>query len=142
MHWVLKDKPDGRKTRLYIPLIPSLLFVKSSKSDLDEAVGKIETLQYRYVKGAPQNTPMIVPLKEMEEFMRAVGSAKCCTFYAPDEISTDKIGRKVMIEGGELNGITGNLLKMQGSKKKRLILKLDGFLAATIEVESDFIRFI
>ena len=142
MHWVLKEASNGRKQRVFLPFIPSLLFAKSSKPKLDEAVGKIDTLQYRFVKGAPQNTPMTVPMKAMQDFIRAVGNSKCCNYYAPDEITPDMIGKRVMIVGGGLEGTTGNLVKLKGSKKKRLILKLEGLIAATFEIESDYIQFI
>lgn len=142
MRWVLTDTRSGNKTRKHIPYIPSLLFAKSIKSRLDEVIRKTDTLQYRFVKGAPQNTPMVVPTYEMECFRLAVTQSESCEYYSPAEITPDMIGRKVMIMGGQLDGTTGHLLKMRGSKKKRLIVTLEGLVAATIEVEPDYIQFV
>lgn len=142
MRWVLKNNPKGGKTRLRQPYISNLLFAKSHKPELDKIIEAIETLQYRYVKGAPQNTPMIVPMEEMTRFINAVTSSQSCTYYAPNEISPDMIGRDVMIKSGPLDGCIGRLMKMKGSKKKRLIVELKGFIIAAVEVDPDYIQFI
>lgn len=140
MQWVVKDNPKGGKTRRHLPFIPSLLFARSLKSDLDAVVDRTETLQYRFVKGAPQNTPMTVPADEMDRFIRAVTSSHDCTFYTPEEVTPDMIGRRVMIVGGPMDGLTGHLLKKRGSKKKRLILQLRDAIAASVEVAPEYIR--
>jgi len=142
MHWVLKDNLRGGKMRLYVPCIPSLLFAYSVKSRLDEVIVKTETLQYRFAKGAPQNTPMVVPTKEMENFINAVTSSQNCTYYSPDEITPDMLGKKVMIIGGTLNGTLGYLMKRQGSKKKRLIVTIQDALVASVEIGSGFIQLV
>lgn len=142
MQWVMKDNPNGGKTRKYLPFIPSLVFAKSVKTDLDPIIEKTETLQYRFVKGAPQNTPMIVPRDDMERFIKAVTANDSCIYYTPDEITPDMIGKRVRIVGGALDGTEGNLVKKRGSKKKRLILQLRDTLIASIEVEPDYIQFV
>lgn len=140
MHWVLKDSPKGGKEKKFLPFIPSLLFVRSLKQNLDEVVGKIDTLQYQFVKGAPQNTPMIVPMDDMERFKKAVELSESCTYFAPEEITPEMYGKRVRIMGGALDGSIGHLLKMRGSKKKRLLLQLKGLLVASVEIESGYIQ--
>lgn len=140
MHSVLRSGLRGNVQRILIPVIPSLLFAHAAKSDLDKVVERTLTLQYCFVKGAGPNTPMIVPAKAMDDFMRAVADSDTCIYYAPGELTPDMIGRRVTIAGGRLDGLSGNLLKMRGSKKRRLIISLEGLLDATIEVEPDFIR--
>lgn len=142
MHWVLKDDRRGRKTRQYRPYIPSLLFAKSLRKDLDEIVEKTETLQYQYVKGAPKDTPMAVPTEDMTRFIKSVSAAQGCTYYTPGEIGPEMIGREVVIKGGPLDGSVGKLLKMRGSKKKRLIVDLKGLIVAAVEVEPEYIQFV
>lgn len=142
MHWVLKDNHKGGKQRENVPFIHGLLFVKSLRSALDGVVDKTETLQYRFIKGA-QHTPMIVPLDEMERFIKFVTVAhSTCIYYSPEDITSDMMGKKVMIVGGALDGAIGNLLTKKGSKKKRLVLQLKDMLAASVEIESGLIRFL
>lgn len=142
MHWVLLDDAKGGKVRKFQPFISNLLFAKSLKSKLDEVISKTDTLQYRYVKGAPQNTPMVVPMADMDRFKSAVAASETCTYFAPEDITPDMLGKKVMIVGGALDGAVGNLLKKKGARKKRLLLQLRDVLIASVEIESGFIQFI
>lgn len=140
MHWVLKENQKGVKKRQYLPYIPSLLFALSTKSVLDRIVAKTETLQYQFVKGAPQNTPMVVPEDEMSRFIRATSSGGDCLYFTPEEIRPDMIGRNVIIKGGPLDGSQGRLLKITGTRKKRLIVGLRGFIVAAVEVAPEYIQ--
>lgn len=142
MQWVLKDNGKGGKKRLYLPFIPSLLFTNSVKSRLDRVIESTETLQYRFVKGAAQNTPMVVPTREMENFIKAVTTSQNCRYYSPEEVTSDMMGKKVMIVGGSLDGTVGHLMKRQGSKKKRLFLTIKETLVASVEIETGFIQFV
>lgn len=134
----------GKRFRVQVPFINDLLFVLSDKENLDRVVAQIETLQYRYVKGAPYCTPMVVPTHEMNRFMAAVTHVKTPTYYSPDEITPNMYGAKVrMVCEGPLNGFEGKLLKIKGSGKKRFLVELPGILAASIEVgNSDYIELI
>ncbi len=140
MRWVLKDNPGGGKTRMYLPYIQSLLFARSLRPALDAVVRKTATLQYQFVKGAPRHTPMVVPTADMTRFISAVRASQSCVYYSPDEISPDIIGREVVIKGGPLDGFQGKLLKMRGSRKKRLIVELKGIVVAAVEVAPEFIQ--
>lgn len=140
MHWVLKDDRKGGKIREYIPYIPNLLFAKSLRSELDEIVEKTETLQYQYVKGAAKNTPMTVPSEEMARFISAVNASQNCTYYSPEELGPELIGRDVVIKGGPLDGQVGQLMKVRGSRKRRLLVNLRGIIVAAVEVSPEYIQ--
>lgn len=140
MHWVLKESGLGKKIRLYLPYIPSLLFARAVRSDLDKIVERTETLQYRFVKGAPKGTPMVVPASDMDRFIRAVNSSQSCQYFSPDELGPEMIGKEVMIKGGPLDGNVGKLMKVKGSKKKRLLVDLKGIIVAAVEVSPEFIQ--
>lgn len=142
MHWVLKNNPAGGKAKVFEPFIHGLLFAKSQKAELDEVIDNTETLQYRFVKGR-QKTPMVVPMDDMERFIKAVTAEPLsCIYYSPEEIRPEMVGKKVQIVGGALDGAMGNLITKRGSKKKRLMLQLDGLLAASVEIKEGFIQFI
>lgn len=140
MHWVLRDSVGGRKTRLYLPVISGLLFAHACRMALDPIVGRTDTLQYRYLKGAPQNTPMTVPAADMERFIAAVADSPTCRFFAPEEITPDLIGRDVIIRGGTLDGYVGKLLKLRGARKPRMLVSLPGLLTAAVEINPDFLQ--
>ncbi|EEC95409.1 hypothetical protein PRABACTJOHN_03209 [Parabacteroides johnsonii DSM 18315] len=50
--------------------------------------------------------------------------------------------RKIRIIGGQLDGYTGTLVTIRGSKTKRLLVELPTLLAASIEVEAEYIQLI
>ncbi len=129
----------GKKMRTEVPFIPDLLFVRDSRQNLDPVVDDTETLQYRYVKGG-YRVPMVVPDAEMERFILAVKSSKEPKFFQPDEITPQMYGRRIRIVGGQLDTYEGFLLTTRGSKVKRLLVELKGFLAAGVEVNPEYIE--
>ncbi len=142
MRYVIRKK-GGRNTRVQEPVVGSLVFAYSNKGILDPLTRKYRTLQYRYMYGRTIDDPMIVPRNEMERFIHAVESSYSePIYYSMEEITPDKCGREVRIIGGELDGYTGRLLRMRGSRVKRLIVELPGFFAAGVEVRPEYIRFI
>lgn len=132
----------GKRTKVNVPFVYDLLFVYSSKEALDKIIKQTDTLQYRYVKGAPFGTPMTVRTTDMNRFIAAVTSVKTPTYYAPNEITPNMYGAKIrMVCNGPINGFEGTLLKIKGSGKKRLLVELPGLLAASIEIAgTDYIE--
>ena len=138
MHWVVTTI-GGKKQRRQVPVISDMLFVRSGRSDLDKVVAVTDTLQYRYIKGM-QATPITVRDQEMNDFVRACNAVAEVRYYLPEEITGDMIGKSVRIIGGTLDGLEGRLLKMRGSRKKRLLVQLPGLLSAAIEVTPTLIH--
>lgn len=132
----------GRRKRIEVPFVQDLLFVFSERELLDRVVERTDTLQYRYLKGAPYRTPMTVPDCDMNRFIDAVTLVKTPQYYQIDEITPAMYGARVrMICNGPLNGYEGTLLKIKGSGKKRLLVNLTGLLCAAIEIsQADYIE--
>lgn len=141
MHWVVSTRL-GKRIREYVPVIPSLLFAYDTKAALDPIVEKEKSLQFQYRRGAGKNYFMTVPEAEMERFINAVSNDPSPVYYTPEELTPDKIGKEIIVNGGPLDGYSGVLLKMQGSKKRRLLVRIEGFLAAAVEVNPEFIQFV
>ena len=116
-----------------------LLFVRATRAQLDPIVSGTATLQYRYKLGA-QHTPIVVRSTDMERFINAVRSASGTQYFRPDEITPAMTRRPIRIIGGRLDGYTGTLVTTRGSKAKRLLVELPGFLAAAVEVEAEYIQ--
>ena len=131
----------GKKVDRVVPIIQDMLFVYDTREHLDPIIEKVPTLQYRYKRGE-YNTPIIVRSDDMERFIYAVNSVDSPKYYSPDEITPEMRKRKIRIIGGKLDGFTGTLVTMRGSKTKRLLLELPMLLAATVVVEPDFIQLI
>lgn len=142
----LKDKyavRQGARTIIKVPVIPDLLFVHSTRKALDAVEQKTPTLQYRYVRGGYYRQPTVVADKDMDRFIRAVRSADAPTFYLPEEITPDMIGRTVIVHGGPLDGFKVPLRKMRGSRIKRVFVELPDFVTTEVELRTfDYLEYI
>lgn len=132
---------NGKRVDQEVPYMQDLLFVKSVREYLDPIVENTPKLQYRYKLGV-QHTPIIVPTAEMERFIYAVESSESPKYYSLEEITPDMRNRKIRIIGGHLDGYTGTLVTTRGSKTKRLLVELPMILAASVEVEAEYIQLI
>ena len=85
---------------------------------------------------------MVVVDAAMERFIRAVNATESPKYYLPEEITPAMYGRRIRIVGGPLNEYEGSLLTTRGSKVKRLLVELKGFLAVGVEVDPEYIQLI
>lgn len=131
---------EGKARKEEVPCIHDLLFVYAEREDLDPVVAAIGTLQYRFVRGGGAGRAMTVREEEMNRFMSAIGRAAAYRLYAPDEVPASLFGKRIRMVGGVLDGLEGRLMSRRGSKVKRLIIELEGLVAAGIEVEGQYIQ--
>lgn len=142
LHTVIVTSRTGSKRRVERPVIPDLLFVHSPFDALDAAVRKIDTLQFRYVKGAPYRTPMVASSRDMERFIRVTTRGTGVRYYSPGELTEAMVGRQIRVVGGPLDGIKANLMSIRGLRHRRLVVDVDGLVAASVEINPEFIEFL
>lgn len=134
---------NGKRRRVEMPYIQDLLFAHSRRQELDPVVRRTETLQYRYVAGAPYQQPLVVPDRDMTRFVAAVSQSPQVQYFHPTEITPDMLGRHTRVVGaGALDGMECRLLSIKGSRKTRLLVELPGLLSASIEISPDYIELI
>lgn len=131
----------GKRIQEKVPFMQDLLFVHAYKDELDSVVDTVNTLQYRFIRGA-YCEPMIVSDKEMELFIKAVESTDTPQYFLPGELTPSMYGRKICIVGGPLDGYVGTLLTTRGSRKKRLIVEIPSLLSVAVEVNPEYIKFV
>lgn len=141
MHWIVTTRREV-KNREYVPVIQNLLFAYDTKDILDTIIANDKSLQYQYKRGCGRATPMTVSDSDMERFIKATNNDPSPIYYTIDELTPDMLGRKIIVNGGILDGYEGNLLKIQGSKKKRLVVEIPGFIVAAVIVNPDYIQFV
>lgn len=129
----------GKRERRQMPFIHDLLFVYASRAELDSVVETTPMLQYRYLRGG-YKVPMTVRAADMLRFMHAVRFSSSPQYYRPDEVTPSMRNRRIRIIGGNLDGYEGSLITTRGSKVKRLLVEIPMLLAATVEVETEFIQ--
>lgn len=129
----------GKRVRECVAVLPDLLFVHASREELAPYLEKIPTLQYRYLRGG-YCRPMVVADAEMERFIRAAALSEEPRYYLPDEITGAMRFRHIRVVGGPLDGYEGRLLSVRGSKVRRLMVELPGFLSVAVEVSPEMVE--
>ena len=126
----------GIKRKLRVPAINSLIFVHAKKQELQEAKFGLDYLQYitRRIEG--KNEPIIVPDKQMHDFMQIVQDDTVeKTFHSPAEVDL-ALGTRVKIHGGPFDGMEGVLVKVKGKRKKQFFVELPGLVAVNAVIEN------
>lgn len=132
----------GRKTKRLVPVIPDMIFVKASHRQISDFKIANNYLQFVIWNKTDGQAYLTVPEKQMQDFIRVSSNPEADTAYLrPDEINIKK-GARVRILGGELDGIEGVFMKVKGKRNKRLVVMLDGVMAAATEVQPDLIEVI
>ena len=131
----------GRRIRMQVPVIWDLLFVCSTRTELDPYVRACPYVQYKYKLGGKYCEPIVVPERQMNEFIAAVESTENPIYLTPDEVDLSK-GSRVRLIGGPMDGLECTLLKVKGARAKRLIVEIPDTLIAAIEVQPDLIEII
>lgn len=143
MKEVLAEKRNGARQRQQVPAIHNLIFVRSTKSALQELKRGVDFLQYRTTPREGKNIPIIVPDRQMEQFIAVTKAAnEDLTYLRPEEVDIAK-GTRVRLHGGAFDGTEGIFVKVRGKRSRRVVLLIEGVTAVVMaEISSDFIEVI
>lgn len=126
----------GIKRKVTEPAIKGLIFVKGEREALKKAKFGVEYLQYITSRDGGRNVPIIVPERQMEQFIAVVqDDAVDKTFYTPDEVNITS-GTKVRVHGGPFDGFEGVLVRVQGKRNKQFFINIDGLVAVNTVVKN------
>ncbi len=133
----------GKKTRRLVPVIPGLVFVQASQNAICDFKKRHNFLQFvMRTRNAADKDYLIVPDKQMADFMRVAGQYETeVTYYAPEELHLEK-GARVRILGGPFDGVEGVFMKVEGARARRLIVQIPNTLAAVVSVAPDLVEVI
>lgn len=139
----LVEKRSGAKIRKQIPAIHNLIFVHTSKEIIQEVKRGVDYLQYRTMPKEGKNIPIIVPDRQMQQFITVTQTANEGLIYMrPEEVNIAK-GTKVRVHGGAFDGAEGIFVKIQGKRKPRVVLLIQGVAAVALaEISTEFIEII
>lgn len=137
------QKRNGVKSRQLVPAIHNLIFVHTSKSIIQELKRGVDYLQYRTTPKNGKNIPIIVPDKQMQQFIAVTQAAgEELTYLRPEEVDIEK-GAKVRIHGGAFDGTEGIFVKIHGKRNPRVVLLIQGIAAvAMAEISAEYIEVI
>lgn len=142
MHYEIRIK-NRRKSKVLVPVIHNLIFVHTTKNIIQEIKAGISYLQYITQTENGHNTPIIVPDRQMEQFIAVCGTYDDQLIYLPpNEIDLTR-GTRVRIHGGSFDGQEGVFMKVKGVRNRRLVIAIQGVIAvATIVVHPELVEII
>ena len=116
------------------PVVRNLLFINADEDRMRRLKNEYNTLiQFKVQPMSDGNSrPIIVPDKQMEDFMRLYENPDTeLQFFKAEEIEQLNLrpNAKVRIEDGIFAGIEGYYQRVKGANAKRLVVKIEGFLA-------------
>ncbi len=132
----------GTKRRMAtVPAIHNLIFVKCDGAQLQQIKAEINFLHNTLTKVNGVLTPIIVPSKDMEQFIGvATKSLEKLIYLDILETNLSK-GTRVRITGGEFVGYEGVLMKVKGARDRRVVLSIEGVVAvAMATIDADMIE--
>lgn len=125
---------QGRHRRRLVPAIHNLIFVHAEPSVLQRVKAGMPYLQYmmRRVAEQPLGEKMIIPDAEMEAFMAVAGTLDTgLTYLSLQEVPLEK-GQRVRVHGGVFDGREGHLVKLPGSRSRRVVVAVEGLVAVAL----------
>lgn len=137
---IVNNRRQGKLRRL-VPAITNLIFVRSTKSRIQELKRGIDYLQYHTQPIDGKKVPIVVPEAQMAQFM-AVSKAQSekVIYLTPDEVDVAK-GTLVKIVGGAFDGIEGRFVKPTSARKRGVVILIEGVAAVMLaEVTDGFIQ--
>lgn len=133
----------GRKTRVHVPAISNLIFVHTTDSLLKAFKQTTPLLQYLVWTADGTSHKIIVPDRQMAQFIRVCQSHdEELLFLKPEEINLAK-GTRVRILGGSFDGVEGIFVRVKGHRNRRVVVLIDHVSAVAVsEVSPDLIEII
>lgn len=143
MRKVVKKGRFNRRVTVMEPVVHNLLFARATREEISRAKAPIGYLQFMTMKEGRKNVPIIVPDKQMNDFIAVTQTYNDdLMFVDPDSITLSK-GDKVRIHGGLFNGLEGVFVKVKGKRNKRVVIRIQNVIAVALAyVEPDFIEVI
>lgn len=133
---IVTNKYGGKRKELR-PAISNLLFARTTHKIIQQVKTGVKFLQYKVKPEGARNVPIIVPDKDMEQFI-AVCKAHYeeLIYYTPDEVNLQE-GQAIRIIGGEFDGVEGYFVKIKGKRNKRVVVHLPGLVSVALTEISD-----
>ena len=136
MQYQVVVSKSGKKQRELRPAVHNLLFARATRPELQETKEGVKYLQYYTRPEGGKNVPVVIPDRQMQQFMAVSKTCHEKLFYLrSDELPLQK-GRQVRIIGGGFDGGGGGLMKVRGGRNKKVVVEIPNTLGVVFEVEN------
>lgn len=139
MHYEYVSKGE-RRVRKLVPVVHNLVFVRSSRDRIN-LMKDVLSLPIRYIMNKETNRPIIVPERQMRNFIAVAGTnEEQLVYLEPTSVSFRK-GQRVRVTGGLFQGVEGEFIRVKNDR--RVMVSIQGVMAvATTFIHPSFIELI
>ena len=120
-------------------MVHNLIFVYSTRETIDYYKHlNILASQLRYIMDREKHVPIVVPEKQMQDFIAVAGSTDEQILYlSPEELHLKK-GDRVRINSGIWRGVEGCFVRFKGGM--RVVVAIEGIMAvATVSLSPSMV---
>ena len=116
----------GNLIKVLTPAISNLIFINISKDEMREYRNKTQ-MPIRYIMDKETNQPIIIPKKQMDNFIAVAGTHDEQIVYLNPTLTQIKKGERVRITGGIFEGTEGEFVRVKGDR--RVVVTIQGIVA-------------
>lgn len=140
MKRVRKTNKSGKAAWALKSALHNYIFIHCDRKTLDE-IKKHQIPWLRYIMSPAKKVPITVPDRDMINFITVAGNAQeDIRYLSPEKINLAQ-GDRVRVLGGIFEGAEGVFMKIEGSRSKRVVVKIEGLVAvATTAIPAMFIE--
>lgn len=117
------EEKNGAVVKKLEPVVRNLIFIKSPRHYINELKLRFPL---RYIMDHCTDHPMIVPEKQMQNFMTVANRCDQPIVYLDANELNSKIGTRVRINAGVFKGVEGKLVKVRNNK--RVVVQIEGLV--------------
>ena len=137
MRYEMVDNKGQGKERKLIPAITNLIFVYTTKDTIQQLKSGVNYLHYLTHSVGGVNQPIVVPEHQMQHFIAVCDTHNDKLVYlSPGEVNLEA-GTAVKIIGSAFDGVEGTFVKVKGSRKKSVVVLVQGIAAVMIAEFAD-----
>ena len=119
------------------PAIHNLIFIHATEEKVQTLKKSRPELQYMMRKMNGKTEKIIVPERQMDDFMKVCTTSPDFVEIVPTLQIPFKKGQEVLVVSGPLQGVRGYFQRIEGHRNRRLIVSIPGACSATIEVKTE-----
>lgn len=117
-----------QKVRVLVPAVHNFVFVRTSSSELKELKSSSPVSGYiRYMMDIVTHAPLVVPNKQMEDFIAVAGTPDEQVMYLSSAEVAMKKGDRVRVTGGIWEGVEGKFVRIK--RGFRVVVEIRGIMA-------------
>ena len=133
-----KEERNGVMVKRLVPSIHNLIFVQFTPSEMIE-YKRTTALPIRYIMNPTTHRPLIVPNREMDNFIKVAGTYDEKLIYLNPDPGDFTRGERVRVIGGPVEGAEGIFVRVKGDR--RVLINIQGIVAvATTYVHPSMIE--